>query len=180
MFISQPNEREPVPVADSWKRLEKWLAANVPEITLQPGCSDTELGFFEKEFGVTLPDDVKQSFRLHNGQSCDIYPGAIAGEWLDPIERVRDSLSIWRSLYEEEQESDSGFGERATSFPPDAIRCEYATPGWIPLLNTQDGNNCGVDLNPGPSGVYGQVINFGRDEDDKYVLGLVGRISWRT
>ncbi len=33
-----------------------------------------------------------------------------------------------------------------------------------------DSNHIGIDLEPGPCGVVGQVINFGRDQEQKYVL----------
>jgi hypothetical protein len=33
-----------------------------------------------------------------------------------------------------------------------------------------DSNHIGIDLDPGPCGVVGQVINFGRDQERKYVL----------
>lgn len=50
-------------------------------------------------------------------------------------------------------------------------RC-YTTRGWIPLgaLGASGCAYFGLDLNPGPNGVVGQVVNFGRDEENKYVL----------
>lgn len=177
MLISRPRQRKPRAVADSWQRLEKWLRANAPEVaaTLQPGCTKGAIASFEKELGLNLPEDVKESFRIHDGQQKYVVAGALVGEPLDPLESVRSSLTGWRRLYEQEQQADhdSGLGDRSTSYPADAIRCEYATPNWVPL-GDWDGNCYGVDLNPGPNGVHGQVINFGRDEDSKYVLA----ISW--
>lgn len=177
MFIPRPKQRKAATVSDSWRRLEAWLTANVPEVaaTLQAGCSKADLTAFEKDFSLSLPDDVKESFRIHNGQKRFTAAGPLAGEPLDPLEAVRSSLSCWRQLFEQEQQSDhdSGLGDRSTSYPPDAIRCEYATPNWIPL-GDWDGNCYGVDLNPGPNGIQGQVINFGRDEEKKYVLA----VSW--
>ena len=46
----------------------------------------------------------------------------------------------------------------------------YASPGWIPFASDSGGNCLGIDLDPGPTGTRGQVINFGRDEDEKFVL----------
>jgi hypothetical protein len=37
-----------------------------------------------------------------------------------------------------------------------------------------DSDYLGIDLDPGPGGVVGQVTNFGRNSDDKYVLAT----SW--
>jgi cell wall assembly regulator SMI1 len=175
MFILRPKKRKAVPVGRSWRRLEAWLKEKVPETAaaLRPGCRGADLASFQEKFGLTLPNDVKESFRIHDGQTQWIAAGVIAGQPLDSLDRVRSSLSVWRSSYSDEQEADSGLGDRATSFPPDAIRCDYATPNWVPM-GDWDGNCYGIDLNPGPNGILGQVINFGRNEDDKYVLAL----SW--
>jgi hypothetical protein len=50
------------------------------------------------------------------------------------------------------------------------VQKAYAHPGWIPLARDWGGNNLAVDLAPGPTGKWGQVIIFGRDYDCKYVV----------
>lgn len=59
---------------------------------------------------------------------------------------------------------------RQDSQPSGAIQKVYAHPAWIPLVRDWGGNNLAVDLAPGPSGKWGQVILFGRDYDCKYVV----------
>lgn len=56
------------------------------------------------------------------------------------------------------------------SQPAGAIQKVYAHPAWIPLARDWGGNNLAVDLAPGPTGKWGQVILFGRDYDCKYVV----------
>ncbi|KAI9049543.1 hypothetical protein LZ554_006571 [Drepanopeziza brunnea f. sp. 'monogermtubi'] len=56
------------------------------------------------------------------------------------------------------------------SQPSGAIQKVYAHPAWIPLVRDWGGNNLAVDLAPGPTGKWGQVILFGRDYDCKYVV----------
>jgi cell wall assembly regulator SMI1 len=56
------------------------------------------------------------------------------------------------------------------SQPPGAIQKVYAHPAWIPLARDWGGNNLAVDLAPGPTGKWGQIILFGRDYDCKYVV----------
>ena len=60
--------------------------------------------------------------------------------------------------------------DRQTSQPPRAVQSAYAHSGWIPLARDWGGNNLAVDLAPGPTGRWGQVIAFGRDFDRKYVV----------
>jgi cell wall assembly regulator SMI1 len=59
---------------------------------------------------------------------------------------------------------------RQDSQPAGAIQKVYAHPAWIPLARDWGGNNLAVDLAPGPTGKWGQVIIFGRDYDCKYVV----------
>lgn len=56
------------------------------------------------------------------------------------------------------------------SCPPDTIRLKYFHLKWIPLFSDYGGNYIGVDLDPAPAGKRGQVIVFGRDEEDMFVV----------
>ncbi|EMR64869.1 putative glucan synthesis regulatory protein [Eutypa lata UCREL1] len=59
---------------------------------------------------------------------------------------------------------------RQDSVPQGAVQRAYAHPAWIPLVRDWGGNNLAVDLAPGPTGTWGQIILFGRDYDTKYVV----------
>lgn len=57
-----------------------------------------------------------------------------------------------------------------TSQPPDAILKKYYHIKWVPIIEDHGGNYIGVDLDPGPKGTKAQIIVFGRDEEDMYVM----------
>ena len=57
-----------------------------------------------------------------------------------------------------------------TSFPEGAIKKRYFNPNWIPIIFDNLGNYIGIDLDPDVNGTAGQVINFGRDEEDMFVI----------
>ncbi|PHH53104.1 Glucan synthesis regulatory protein [Ceratocystis fimbriata CBS 114723] len=59
---------------------------------------------------------------------------------------------------------------RQDCVPAGAIQRAYSHPAWIPLVRDWGGNNLAVDLHPGPTGHWGQIILFGRDYDTKYVI----------
>lgn len=59
---------------------------------------------------------------------------------------------------------------RQDSQPPNAVQKAYVHPAWIPLARDWGGNNICVDLAPGPTGKWGQIIIMGRDYDCKYVI----------
>jgi cell wall assembly regulator SMI1 len=62
------------------------------------------------------------------------------------------------------------FSQESTSSPEGAIQRLHACRAWIPLVGMNDSNHIGIDLDPGPGVVVGQVINFGRDQEQKFVL----------
>jgi hypothetical protein len=63
--------RTPAPVAESWRRIEAWLAEHLPDVkaSLRPGISKDDLAKFEDETGLRLPDDVRESWEIHDGQA---------------------------------------------------------------------------------------------------------------
>jgi cell wall assembly regulator SMI1 len=55
-----------------WDMIEGWLALNTPWIqaSLAPGATQDEIQTAEASLGLALPEDVRQSYRLHNGQKA--------------------------------------------------------------------------------------------------------------
>lgn len=56
------------------------------------------------------------------------------------------------------------------SVPLDAVQLCYVHRGWVPVSKDLAGNVVAVDLAPGPNGIRGQIILFGRDFDTKVVV----------
>ncbi|MDQ2686951.1 MAG: SMI1/KNR4 family protein, partial [Armatimonadota bacterium] len=117
-----------------WQRIETWLAANAPQaiISLRAGASDTEIADAERRLGITLPDDVRSSYRIHDGQERDGYGPLPVEEFLS-LERILDEWQVWKDLL------DGGDFEGIESEPSGPIRSDWWNPRWIPL--TYDG--CG-------------------------------------
>jgi cell wall assembly regulator SMI1 len=66
-----------------WDRIHAWLDANAPAGYghLRPGASAAAIRAAEKAMGLKLPDDLKASYRIHDGQ--DNTPGLVGGEgWM--------------------------------------------------------------------------------------------------
>ena len=68
------------------------------------------------------------------------------------------------------EDLEEAFREDGSSTPKGAINLGYVNRNWISLVATGESNYFGIDFDPGPKGVSGQVINFGRDEELKRVL----------
>lgn len=144
-----------------WNRIEAWLAAHVPggAGNLNPGATDTEIAATERFLGVAFPDDVRESFRIHDGQADG--PWLLWGDDLLSLQRVRDEWTVWKSLLDAGKFRDFR-GDTGGHVVPD-----WWHPRWIPLTSDGGGNSYCLDLHPGPNGVSGQVIRMWHDDSPR-------------
>lgn len=74
------------------------------------------------------------------------------------------ATKVKRTFYNFDRELD------ITSHPTRAIRKKYFHIKWLPVIEDHGGNYIGIDFDPGQKGKKGQVIVFGRDDVDMYVV----------
>ena len=198
----------PPPVSHSWKRIDRWLEDNYEELfeNLGMGATVNDVNMLEHELDCTLPQEVRESLQIHDGQERGGLPtGVIFGCMILDIEEIIQEWQQWRTVneaylsehrsYEIPQAPLKAFAgsssstvpvaqaqptsnpqwraellDKQDSQPPNAIQKVYAHPAWIPLARDWGGNNIAIDLAPGPTGRWGQVILMGRDYDCKYVI----------
>lgn len=156
--------------------LESWLAEHVPMTyaVLNPGVEEADLDAFEAESGLTLPEEFKMLYRWHDGQveSMDTTEPGVFNLLFMPLAQVRH---VWGSLRDTLTDHPKVNAEVSAlddqvSHPAGYIREVFIDAGRVPFCCTDDWNAVGIDLNPGPLGTPGQVITFGQDEHEKYVL----------
>ena len=168
-----------------WDAVKAWFAEHLPEIleTLNPGASEAVFDAFNDgvklKTGLALSEDVRALYLENDGQRH----GSVNGVWLGleflSLENVREQ---WRDLCAIAEETDMNTQiDGCTSYPKGAIQTLYACPGWVPIAYDWGGNHIGVDVNPGPSGRVGQVINCRRDEENKFVMApsLAAFLEWQ-
>lgn len=198
----------PPPVSHAWKRIDRWLEDNYEELFENLGQPATlnDVNELEHELDCTLPEEVRESLQLHDGQERGGMPtGVIFGCMLLDCEEIMQEWQNWRTVneaylneqatYEIPQALPKAFAgssssavpvaqaqqsanpqwrqelqDKQDSQPTNAIQRAYAHPAWIPLARDWGGNNIAVDLAPGPTGKWGQIILMGRDYDCKYVI----------
>lgn len=155
-------------------RLEAWLVEHAPGIhaTLRPGAPDVELDALESATGLKLPEAFRTLYRWHDGQDQRNYVGGVFGLSFLPLERVSGEWHVWAEIGGDPEWEDlnEDMAAVSVSHPTGAIQAAYTTPGWLGFLADGGSNSVGLDFNPGPAGTAGQVITFGRDEEEKYVL----------
>ncbi|KIK81351.1 hypothetical protein PAXRUDRAFT_93275, partial [Paxillus rubicundulus Ve08.2h10] len=165
------------PLANTWNRLKLWLAREYPELgdTLNYGILPQDLAHIEMQFGFPLPQAVRESYLIADGQepesSAGCSEGLFFGLSLLPLEDVLEEWRFWREVDDDPATgANPRLRELMQSIPDSWVRKGYSQRGWIPLIVDKAGNYIGVDLNPGEGGSAGQVIVFGRDFDTKVVL----------
>ncbi|KAF8432419.1 hypothetical protein L210DRAFT_3558415 [Boletus edulis BED1] len=165
------------PLATTWNRVKVWLAREYPELgdTLNYGILPQDLAQIEMQFGFALPQAVRESYLVLDGQEAESSAGCSEGLFfglsLLPLEDVLEEWRFWREVDDDPMTgANPRLRDLMRSIPDGWIRKEYSQRGWIPLVVDKVGNYIGVDLNPGESGSVGQVIVFGRDFDTKVVL----------
>jgi cell wall assembly regulator SMI1 len=171
----------PGSVADSWRRIEAWLAVNNPALraALKPPAGDAELAEVENAIGANLPGEFKESWRAHDGNGDtpgslipardapgDRYGNATTpgGYYLMPCSEVLQEWRSWKRL------ADSGefAGQESTGDP--RIQRAWWHPGWAPFASNGGGDSICLDLAPTPRGTVGQVITMDHETSEREVL----------
>ena len=165
---------------ETWQRIERWLARNAPVVmqSLRAGAADREIADTEVFLDVTFPDDVRASFRVHDGQSGStasfgFSPGLIDGWELLSLATMRDQWQAWKDLL------DGGEFDDTRSEPRGPILTDWWHPCWIPLTHDGSGNHHMLDLNPAPGGAVGQIIEFVHDDSTRTVVAA-NFATWLT
>ena len=157
-----------------WNAIKAWYAEHLPEVlgSLNPGISERTLSEFEdeleQEVGQRLPQSLRDVYLQNNGQDKTTVCGIFFGLEFLSLENLIDNWNVWKDIASDSFYDD--LGENSTSYPPETLQTVYAHTGWIPFAYDGGGNHIGIDLSPGPAGQIGQVINFGSDEDNKFVM----------
>ena len=157
-----------------WNAIKAWYAEHLPEVlgSLNPGISERALSEFEdeleREVGRRLPQSLRDVYLQNNGQDRTTVCGTFFGLEFLSLEEVRRNWRDWCDIAREPFYAE--MIEFSTFYPKRAIQHKYACTGWIPFAHDGGGNHLGTDVSPEPAGKVGQIINFGPDEDNKFVI----------
>ena len=148
-------------VKQSWRRIRKWYEANIPDEFLEefkntaPPATIDEISDCESILGVKLPDSVRDSYLIYNGDG-DLWTFSFAP--LIPLERIANIWERRKAILES-----GGWVENVVTKCHRAIRKKYWDVKWIPIADNMSGSCFCVDLNPTKSGISGQVFRFIRE-----------------
>lgn len=94
----------PPPPSHSWKKMERWVEKHYPELqdNLCEGCSQNDVNELEHELDMTLPQDVRESLSIHDGQERGGRPtGIIFSCMLLDCEEIVQEWKQWKLVNEE-------------------------------------------------------------------------------
>jgi cell wall assembly regulator SMI1 len=142
----------PPPVQHSWKRIDRWLEENYEELfeNLGMGATVNDVNMLEHELDCTLPQEVRESLQIHDGQERGGQPtGVIFGCMLLDIEEIIQEWQQWRTVneaylteqrsYEIPQAPLKAFAGSSSSAVPIAQASQSGNPQWRnELLEKQD------------------------------------------
>lgn len=158
---------------ESWSNYKKIIEFKMPVLaeSLCSGASDEEIREAEEKMNVTFPEQLRALYRENNGDDYMQICGMIMGFHFYSLRNMMSEWQIWKQIYDEDYINNrETYDMRAESSPEKCIKKQYINPGWIPLCGDDCGNHIGIDLDPDVNGKTGQIINFGRDEDRKFVI----------
>src|SRR5262249_30642793 len=130
--------------------------------------SEEEISATERHLGLTLPEEMKQLYRLHNGAAASLFPSSDPGEHMPfsplPLEEVRSDWTNWKRLVEMGE-----FADRSAEAAA-GVRADWWNPGWVPLASNGGGDYQCLDLAPAPTGTPGQVIGMWHENGRRQLL----------
>ncbi|KAF4120541.1 SMI1 / KNR4 family (SUKH-1) [Geosmithia morbida] len=100
----EDGQPPPPPIRHSWRRIDAWAEENYPELfdQLGEGATVNDLNELEHQLDCSLPQDVRESLMVHDGQERGGYPtGIIFGSMLLDCEEIVHEFQNWRIVNQE-------------------------------------------------------------------------------
>lgn len=133
------------PVSHSWKKIDAWAEDNYPELfdQLGEGATNNDLNELEHILDCTLPQDVRESLMVHDGQERWGTPtGIIFGSMLLDCEELVQEWETWRKVNQQflldnaiakpavPSKALGGSDEASSSRTPPSPRRAANNPNW--------------------------------------------------
>jgi cell wall assembly regulator SMI1 len=143
-----------------WRRIEIWMHLHAPQLLQQlvQGAAEEEIKHLENILGITLPEDVRTSYRRHNeGYEIQL----VTTMKILPVESIIYHWQILRELLDDEDWATMPpyyFTDEIvlrSGWQPGPIEPVWYHPRWIPFGTDSAGNLCCLDLAPAPGGAVG-------------------------
>ncbi|KAL2118342.1 hypothetical protein VTJ04DRAFT_8002 [Mycothermus thermophilus] len=108
----------PPPVSASWRKIDAWAEENYPELfdQLCEGCTVNDLNELEHQLDCSLPQDVRDSLQIHDGQERGGNPtGIIFSHMLLDCEEIVQEWENWRKVNQDVLQAEPRFPRMSTA-----------------------------------------------------------------
>jgi len=147
-----------------WERLESRMADQEQPSRLRPPATEAAISAAEATMKLAFPPDFRASLLVHDGQD-DGEGDLDTLQWLPnqaplaPLDRIVDQWRQHCRTYEQFHA-----GEEPRPIEGGALYHYFWHPRRIPIAGNPwfDQDNIYIDFIPGPSGVAGQLVEFGK------------------
>jgi cell wall assembly regulator SMI1 len=152
-------------VRASWQRIDAWIQQFAPsqaDTYFYPGVSQEQIAHVEAALGLELPEDVKESYRIHNGGKS-----ILGWETFDSIEAF-DESGYSQLLQEPGWVSKTPqWVQQGKKLPVEPV---WRHPSWLDFTTNGAGDTLCIDLSPTAEGTYGQILDWGHETGVTKVL----------
>src|SRR3984957_1384305 len=133
--------QQALPVSESWRRIDAWLAAHAPSglARLNPPAGPGDIRDAERVLGIALPGDLGESLRCHNGQRG---PASLLPGHAEPLS-ASGIAEYWQ------MRMDIAAGIDGLVPAPWADE-PWWHPLWVPWAESAGGDAQVIDQRPGP------------------------------
>lgn len=154
-------------IARIWHGIDSWLRANAPRVAgcLAPGASAQDIARVERTFGRALPEDLRASLCIHDGQCRGCFPFLVNWELLGTSQMVE----TWRFLDDLARREDFSARDRDV-IPVGPVHRVWWSDAWLPITDGCNGDYACADLDPASGGTYGQIVLMRHDADEREVI----------
>jgi cell wall assembly regulator SMI1 len=144
-WILSAARRAPMSIANDWQRITAWYNTHTRPggFRLNAGAAPAAIAAFEQRVGGRLPDDFRESVRLHDGGDADCWL-LWYGEFL-----TLDGMATQWQQYQD-------WGAEGLPFDWDV--------GYLPVTDNS-GTHLIVDIGSPPAEGYGRVLLFEHESD---------------
>ncbi|WP_421808687.1 SMI1/KNR4 family protein [Flagellimonas sp.] len=159
-----------VPMVNYWNTYKEHLREKLPLYysRLNTPATAAEIGELESFIKTELPKDFKTLYGINNGEDESWYVGGVlCGMRMLTISQITNTLQELKEIEDEYDFNSEWIGE---IIPEGTIKPGHFYNKWIPVFSDDNGNYIGLDLTPDLNGKYGQIINFGAEEYDHFVM----------
>lgn len=164
----------PPPIVLAWKAIEKTLTeadVNLDDVFLA-GAESGKITAVESQFGINLPSDLTNSWKIHDGQPIDVGLFRLGN---DSTAFLDGEASLFRLLAVEEWSDESS---RLRDAAADVARVPADTetaflgwnPRWVPIARNLVGDVLCCDLAGSADGQLGQILLISSETQQPSVI----------